>query len=168
VKEKKKIRVESCVAYVPLTKGYEAVIDIDDLDIVSNHNWYALVLPKVVYAARTETRNGKTYCILMHRAILCAKDGFLVDHSDCNGLNNRRNNLRLATRQQNQCNQRISASNTSGFKGVTWCKSDLRWKAQIGHKGKNYFLGNYKTPEMAYEAYVKASAELHGEFGRVN
>jgi len=90
----------------------------------------------------------------------------LIDHIDGNFHNNRFSNLRLATRRQNQCNQKIRADNTSGAKGVTWDKNRSKWLAQIQVEGKHLFLGRYKTKEEACDAYQKAAHRHHGEFAR--
>jgi hypothetical protein len=65
------------------------------------------------------------------------------------------------------CNQRTSIANSSGFKGVTWSNAAKKWVAQITMHRKNRYLGLFDTPEEAHAAYVRASAEVHGEFGRV-
>lgn len=91
------IRVEGNIAYVPLTHGHEAIIDACDASLVDAFNWYARVRPHTVYAVRT-TRSGMVKRdSRMHRAIMGDPDGFEVDHINGNGLDNRRDNLRLAT-----------------------------------------------------------------------
>jgi hypothetical protein len=90
-----------------------------------------------------------------------------VDHHDGNGLNCQRINLRIATHAENQRNQRLTKQNTSGFKGVGWNKRDKAWQARIKVNGKLKHLGYFSDPVDAYAAYCKASAEMHGEFGRV-
>lgn len=92
----------------------------------------------------------------------------LIDHADRNFYNNRFNNLRLATKRQNQCNQRVRVDNKSGSKGVTWEKNRSKWRAQIQINGKHLFLGRYKTKEEACNAYQKAAYKYHGEFACFN
>jgi hypothetical protein len=156
------IRVEGDTAYITLTKGYVAVIDAADVPLVEGRNWFAWVCGQTVYARRSDGRVG----ILMHRVLLNAPTDRLVDHGDGDGLNNRRKNLRLASNQQNTFNGRKRAGNTSGAKGVHWRKDVGRWQAQIAINGKKIGLGSYDAIEDAAAAYAKASAELHGEFGR--
>lgn len=88
-----------------------------------------------------------------------------VDHWDNDGTNNAWNNLRPASRGQNEYNKGLRADNTSGVKGVRLTKRGT-WEAKIKHDGKREHLGTFKTIEGATEAYAKASARLHGEFGR--
>ena len=159
----RQIRVVGNIAYVPLTQGYEAVIDVADMPLVDGFSWCATVSPSGnVYAIRRIGRQA----VWMHRIIMGEPAGLDVDHRDSNGLNNRRGNLRTATDAQNNQNARKSKNNTSGYKGVAPCKQTGRWEAYIGVNGKKKRLGRFRTPEAAHAAYVEASARLHGDFGR--
>ncbi len=89
-----------------------------------------------------------------------------IDHIDGNRLNNNFENLRLASNSENQQNRMRPCSNTSGFKGVNWCKRRNKWAAKIGFRNRRFSLGYFDTPELAHMAYCKAAAELHGEFAR--
>ena len=155
------------VAYVPLTRGYTATIDAADVPLVEAWNWCARLERNAVYAARGAWVNGKKRTIYMHRELVGQVGGCEVDHRDGDGLNNRRANLRHATAAQNQRNQRIRPNNTSGLKGASYHKATGKWSAQIRANGKPVYLGLFETPEAAHAAYAKASAELHGEFGRL-
>jgi hypothetical protein len=110
--------------------------------------------------------NGRWSAARMHREIFGACDGQLVDHVDGDGLNNRRSNLRIATRAENNRNAAVRKDNTSGFKGVHWHKGDGRWQAQIRVAGKRIRLGAFDTPEAAHAAYCEAAARYHGAFAR--
>ena len=167
------IRVVGDIAFVPLTKGYEAIIDAADVHLVEEHNWCAKVFHRkdgsiqTVYAVRSERSGGKQHEIRMHRVLADTPDGMETDHHDGNGLNNRQSNLRDATRSQNQHNQRVRADNSSGAKGVGWDKTKGKWRVRIGLNGKVRSLGRYTDINEASAAYAKASAEFHGKFGRV-
>lgn len=76
-------------------------------------------------------------------------------------------NLREATSSQNKCNKSKQSNNTSGYKGVSWHIRDKKWTAQIMINEKSKHLGYYATPELAYEKYLKAERELHGDFARI-
>jgi len=158
------IRIEGQVAYVPLTRGYEAIIDAADVPLILGFNWYAHVDRCTIYAQRTMRRDGKILRIQMHRVILDVPDGLHGDHIDGNGINNRRSNLRIATLSQNQHNIRIARNNTSGFKGVSWSKKSGKWQAKIKLNGKNQHLGLFDEIEAAHHAYVCAATTLHGDF----
>ena len=161
------IRIEGNAAYVTLTKGHTAVIDAADIPLVEGRNWFAFETPRTVYAACTDILDGKRRTRLMHRTIMDAPDGLDVDHIDSDGLNNSRSNLRLATRSENMQNQRPHSDNASGLKGASWDKQNGKWVAKIMLRGRRRHLGYYATPEAAHAAYAAASAELHGEFGRI-
>lgn len=167
----RRIRIEGDLAYVPLTRGYETIVDAEDVhlvDVVEGCWWRALVRPHTVYAVRHSSRdaNGRRRLIYMHRALLGDPAGLEVDHRDGNGLLNRRSNLRQATRSENNRNRGILKLNTSGFKGVSWDKLARKWRAAIKANDKTIYLGLHDTAEAAHAAYCEASARLHGEFGR--
>lgn len=90
-----------------------------------------------------------------------------IDHINGIKADNRLDNLRLATRSQNAANVGARKTNTSGFKGVSWCSRRQRWRASIGCSGKRKFLGYHDTPYAAAQAYLGAAKELFGEFARV-
>lgn len=164
--KKRTIQVVGDVAYVPLTKGYTALIDADDVPLVEDWNWHAVVGATTVYAARGMSAGGKSRTIILHRVLISAPDGMDVDHINGDGLDNRRANLRIATRMENLCNKSIYCNNKSGFKGVYWDRHNKRWRSRIWLNRKQHSLGSHATAEAAHEAYVAGSARIHGEFGR--
>jgi hypothetical protein len=157
--------------HIPLTKGYVAIIDEIDSDLIA-FNWCALGnnAPSLVYAQRRSKAAGIDESILIHRVILGRMIGRplleseLVDHVDRNGLNCRRSNLRIANSSQNQINQKLSSLNTSGYKGIYWHKKARKWHATIGVYGKTKSLGYYDDPSEAHKAYMRAAREYYGEF----
>lgn len=165
MKQLRPIKVQGAIAIVPLTKGYEAVIDASDVGLVAGWNWCAIVTGKQVYAYRRE-RAGSRRAIYLHRVIAGAASEQEVDHVDCNALNNVRANLRLATRQQNACNRGTPAHNTSGLKGAVWVVECSKWRSMITANGKRTYLGYFPTKEAAHAAYARASARLHNGYGR--
>jgi hypothetical protein len=104
----------------------------------------------------------------MHRFILgTPAPGFVIDHRNGNGLDNRRANLRCCTPINNSWNARKITPNASGFKGVTKAKR-YGWRARITYKGKEYTLGHYRSRISAARAYDSAAVFLFGEFARAN
>lgn len=91
-----------------------------------------------------------------------------IDHKNNNGLNNWIGNLRIATNTQNQYNTGKKKVNTSGYKGVQKSKSRSHYtkpySAKIQIDGKTFYLGTFRTPEEASEAYQRSCKEHHGEF----
>lgn len=90
-----------------------------------------------------------------------------LDHEDLDPANNRFDNLRLATPAQNQHNRALQKNNTSGFKGVSFRRKTGNWVAYINLNWKKRHLGSFSSPEAAHRAYLNASRQLHGSYGRV-
>lgn len=150
---------------IQLSKGLVALVDDEDFEWLSEFKW---CVNDENYAIRNVQKNGKWTTTRMHRDVLNAPDFMQVDHVNCNPLDNRRCNLRLATNSQNQRNRGSNKNNKSGFKGVSWRVSRQKWLAQIEIDGKGKHLGYFDTPEDAAQAYDKAARELHGEFAKTN
>lgn len=153
---------------ITLTQGKVALVDDGDYEWLSRWKWYAWWNPKTrsFYAVRTD----HPYRIYMHRAILglTKGDGLKGDHVEpSRTLDNRRENLRIATTSQNGMNSRRGIGNSSGYKGVSFDRSRNQWMACIKVNYKNIFLGRFGSPELAYMAYCTASKKIHGEFGRL-
>lgn len=123
------------------------------------------------YAQRTEylgKMDGKYKyrTVKMHRLILNPEKTKEVDHISGDRLDNRRSNLRVCSKAENQANQSIARNNSSGFKGVH--KFRGRWQAYLYSKGKRYHLGYHNTREAAAIAYNDKAREVFGEFARLN
>lgn len=152
---------------IKLTKGRRAVIDLIDADLAA-YKWgaYGDLKRNNAYAAReVKGKMQRLHVIIMERILGRAMlPGEEVDHIDSDTFNNRRDNLRVATRAQNTRNTKLRSNNTSGYKGVSWHK--YAWMAQIMFEGKKIYLGLFKTPEEAHEAYCEAAKKYFGEFAR--
>lgn len=131
-------------------------------------NWIARPHRRTIYAHSSIKRNRITTGISLHRLITLAPRGVQVDHRDGDGLNNQLSNLRFATSQQNQCNQRKQLGTSSRFKGVVWHKGGNKWMAQTKVFGRRMYLGLHETEEDAARAYDRAALEYFGEFARLN
>lgn len=105
----------------------------------------------------------------IHRICFLHYHGYLpsrIDHKDTNKLNNKILNLRKCTLQQNAHNSKTRKDNTSGVKGVTWCKGLGKWAARIRVDGEEKWLGRFNDIEDAKKEVELARVELHGEFAR--
>lgn len=150
---------------IDLTKDKKAVVDDSDFAELSKHKWHAIKSRNTFYARRTDYANGKK-AIYMHIVVLGNKDGFMVDHRNGNGLDNRRPNLRFATNSQSAVNQKTRNDNTSGCRGVHWHKGSGKWQARIRVNQKYQTLGTFLRIDDAIQAYQNA-AKLHfGDYRR--
>ena len=157
------VKIEGDIVRIPLTQGKTALIDVCDLDIVKDYNWYAAKSRNVYYAQRMERRVGRK-AIKLHRALLSPPEGYVVDHINGDGLDNRRCNLRIATQQENHQNQITPKHNTSGVKGVSWHSRDLVWYANIRVSGRLIYIGKFRDFEAACAARLEAERRYFGEF----
>jgi len=147
---------------IPLTQGKVALVDDEDYEWLSQWKWS--YCKKEGYATRLCNRKR----FYMHRVIMNTPTGMETDHKDRNGLNNKRDNLRICTVSQNHVNQPPSKINKTGYKGITFDKSSEKWRAQIKVNGKHITLGRYTTPEDAARVYDNAAFEYYGEFAYLN
>lgn len=151
---------------IELTQGQYALVDDEDFDYLNQWKWFAAYdpSPKSYYAVYTQYGKERKINIRMHRVITNCPDGYEVDHINGNTLDNRRCNLRICIKRDNQKNKKIYKNNTSGYKGVSWSKANKKWIASIKINGCQKYLGLYSTPEKAHEAYKAAALKYHGEF----
>jgi hypothetical protein len=84
-----------------------------------------------------------------------------LDHIDGNGFNNRMRNLRECIRRENMQNTKLYLTSSSGFAGVSWIKSESKWRATITKDYKQVHLGRFDSPEAAHQAYLDAKSRLH-------
>jgi hypothetical protein len=150
---------------VRLSNGTSTLIDAEDLHLTEGHRWHE-VKPggKTTYAnAFIGPKKGGRW-VYLHRLIMGEPDCD-VDHRNGNGLDNRRSNLRLATRGQNIANRPGWAR--SGYRGVEQ-HAPARWRARGAIGGKSCHLGTFGSPEEAARAYDRWARGHHGEFAWLN
>lgn len=151
---------------ISLTKGYSAIVDDEDFEEISKWKWCAFdhSTRNTVYAGRA-TRNGSAKATVhLHRQILRAKRGEVVDHINGDGLDNRRSNLRITDKTGNARNRSVQANSRSGYKGVNIKRGRKSGRAYSAH----ITLGSFFTPEEAALAYNKWATLIHGEHARLN
>lgn len=154
------------VKQVPLTQGHVALVDDEDYELVMAAGpWQVKVKPSGVMYARSTTRGEKRATQYMHHLLT---GWSLTDHVNRDGLDNRRANLRPATRTLNRANSGRFRTNTSGYVGVQRAATEGKWKAVIQCEGKSRYLGTFAAPEEAALAYDAALFELYGEYARLN
>jgi len=147
--------------YVELTGGLRALVDDEDFERVDQHSWHSTKHRYGSAYARTNFGRKNTS---MHRFILQAPKGTIVDHINRDTLDNRKANLRFVDRSENSWNTKLCARNTSGVKGVTFNASHGRWVARISVRGVRLHIGSFIALEDAKEAITQARKEHHGDF----
>jgi len=150
-----------------------AIVDAEDFDRVSAFRWNARRGRRTWYAQRqVRITGGKCRGIQLHRFILDAPTGKLVDHINGNGLDCRKANMRLADAGQNSRNRRSNEGSISRFKGVSVIRRDdgriRAWTAAITFERRQKWIGVFGTEDEAAVAYDKQARELFGEFARTN
>lgn len=147
--------------FVPLTRGFQAIIDDSDADRVLQFKWQSLRQPRNVYAVR----RAAGVSIRLHRFILDAPSHLQVDHINRDSLDNRRANLRLCTSQQNSQNS-TRPPGQYGYRGIYKCGSGYR--AVISLNCRLTHSRHYETPAEAALEYDRLAREQHGEFAVLN
>lgn len=151
---------------IALTRGHVAIVDDIDADL-ADLNWCANeIRPDYVRARRWAPPNRT---IQLHRTI-GDRMGIVgeVDHINRNPLDNRRSNLRQASRRDNARNRGVARCAASGYKGVSWNRGMGRWQASIKDGPRNRHLGYYSSALSAAIAYDIAAIKSFGEFAATN
>lgn len=148
-------------------KDKEILLDDSDYDYFSKFKWYLQYSGKNVYAQTKILVGGVFRTTYLHRLITDCPTGMVVDHINGNGLDNRRENLRICTHRDN-CRNTDSRTGTSKYKGVSWHESRNKWTAQIHADGVKYHLGYFMSEVVAAKAYNKAAEEFHEGYARLN
>ena len=155
---------------IDLGQGEWTIVDQEDYYRFGNLKWSAIANNGKLYAAcNIKIAPMKTSFVRLHRLILNPPPGLLVDHKNSKSLDNRRANLRPATRSQNACNRTKRKSNTSSkYIGASLDKRRGTFTGRIYVNGKKIFLGYFDNEIDAARAYDRAALKYHGEFARLN
>ena len=149
--------------YLANNKGI-ALVDDEDYDWLNEYKWHINIGG---YAETKIKINNKWFNKFMHRILIEPPKNMFVDHIDHNKLNNKKNNLRIATKSQNSMN-RPKYNGTSKYKGVCWDKRKNKYISEIMLNNKTYYLGEFMNEIDAAKAYNKKAIELHGEYAYLN
>jgi hypothetical protein len=150
--------INNC-AYIILynRKGQErarAIIDLEDIDKVKSYKW-SLTTHRYIYNSNNN--------LFLHNLIMGIKG---IDHINGNSLDNKKCNLRMATKSQNAMNSKIPNNNTSGCKGVFWNNIYNKYQANICINYNTIHLGYFKKIEDAIKARKEAEIKYHGKYRR--
>ncbi len=151
---------------IKLSQGKCALVDDEDFEYLIQWKWS---LSSDGYAVRNTTKNNeKRTTLRMHRVINKTPYGFETDHKNGCRIDNRKCNLRTATKSQNGQNRRLFKPGTSKWKGVSWHNKNRRWRTQIKVSGEIIHIGEFKNELEAAKVYDQAAIKHHGKFARLN
>ncbi len=152
-----------------LTQGLETIFDLPDLMLVAPHRWCAHKNHRNIYpATNISLPGGKRRLIYMHKLLISGGRAVHIDHANLNGLDNRRENLRLCSQNENLRNRRLNTKSKSGFKGVSWHSGCRKYEANIRINGRQTRIGYFSDPIEAAHAYDDAARIHYGEFASIN
>jgi hypothetical protein len=150
-------------SHIQLPCGRRVVVDHEYVQKLSQVKWFW-----GRGYARTSRVRGKP-SVFMHRAIMGASDGEIVDHVNGDTLDNRKQNLRFVTASQNARNVRSSQRQKRGeFKGTWYYEKKGIWHAKISINNRSKTIGCFKTEEEAARAYDEAAMAHFGEYAATN
>lgn len=132
---------------IKLTQGKYALVDDGDFEWLSQYNWY--------YNSNGYARMSRQPKPYMHALLNTPPKGMQTDHIDRNRLNNRRCNLRSVTALENNRNHSMHSTNTSGYTGVSWTKTN-KWEVYIWLKNKKIHIGRFSNLQDAVDARLNA------------
>lgn len=143
--------------------GEKILVDDEDFDRVNQHSWWRLKKPSGLVYAQTEiTTNGRRRSVRLARFVMRIRSRKKeVDHRNGDGLDNRKENLRVLVLGKNRfgfCRKRKGA--TSRYRGVSWNRAHKKWWAAVEKHGRYHFLGLHDDEKQAALAYNKKAIAL--------
>lgn len=148
------------------SKGEKIFVDDEDYEWLNQYNW--CLSRGYASRARWLSDGDASKIIMMHRQIMGAKKGELVDHIDRNRKNNQRSNLRICSYAENARNHKVLKCNKSGVTGVRWDEPNQKWIVIITVNKESLYLGLYSSFEEAVEVRKEAEVKYFGEFRAID
>ena len=153
------------MAFLTLTNGSQVEVEDDDFEHVEQWVWYP---HPDGYAQRGIQVEKQLVMNLLHREIMGAKEGELVDHRDRNMSRCVRRNLRIVTHRQNLMNRSPNKRSSSGYRGVSWNPQREKWAVRVILDKRVFFFGYYDDPEEAAYVWDQCALQLYGAYAYRN
>lgn len=158
------------ICSLPLTQNKHTIIDSCFHQELSQYKWQAVKSRNTWYAVGSIIDGGKRKPVRLHRYLLSASDGSIVDHINGNGLDNRLENIRIVDQRMNAWNRKNTknsqSNKLSAYKGVS--KKNGKWRSQIYVNGKKVHLGTYADEIEAAKKYDEAAIKNFGLYAHIN
>lgn len=150
--------------FIPLiNSGKQVIVDDQDYAYLSQFKWYI----HNGYARRCDATQKHGW-LQLQNDLLKPQGSFVVDHRNNNRLDNRRGNLRVASRSENQANRQLQSNNKSGYRGVFWSKQNKKWVSTITASRRTKYIGTSHDPIELARKYNAVAKSIFGEFARMN
>lgn len=158
----------SPIMIIKTPQGIPFEIDEEDVFILQEYPFYKMGHDGYIVCKKSPSCGG--FWFRLHRLIMNAPKDKVVDHINRNKWDNRKSNLRICTKAENNWNKTLNKklNATSKYRGVKWHKKDCCWQASIQVKKKIMWLGAFSSEEKAAERYDDAAAHFYGEFAVLN
>ncbi len=165
------INTNSDIRQIILTRNKIALVDISDYEYLNQYKWQCSLqgyATRTICINRQPKKRSARKALLMHREIIKCPIGMEIDHINGDKLDNRRCNLRICTRSQNQINNKKYQNCSSKYKGVSWHKTVNKWSSRIQYNSKCINIGVFTSEIDAALAYNAKATELFNDFAKLN
>jgi len=154
---------------IKLTRGQYAIVDVEDFERLNQYSWHCTCYGYACRKVPKKFRKNDERSSLMHKELCPVPGEMVVDHINRNKLDNRKANLRPATKQQNAWNGTFRRrTGKPRYGGIKWDKDLKKWRVRLDINGRAESFGCYADQVEAAEAYDRVAKQYRGEFAVLN
>jgi len=165
----RKLRYGYAFRRIKLTRGQYAIVDPEDFERLNQYKWHCSHRGYAKRAVPHAPAKGRQRLVGMHQELCPVPEGMVVDHINRNPLDNRKANLRPATRRQNTWNRKLTRkTRKTRYTGIHWDKRSRKWEVLVRIDGRNRGFGAYADEVEAAKAYDRVAKQHRGEFAALN